>query len=203
MKSILIYIFLFIPLFCQKVEINTIDIASKKNGVSIKIRSNININPSQLTGWFNESNSWFYMTIHQGYGNIAYLESIKLDYPIKEIEILNIGESLQIGFKMNIPVENFEFYHTDTPPELLAALRFPLADIIAYIQPETQEIKNNLIIKTKNKPIWIKASYFIGIGLATSGLIANKNQKSWEVPIGLSITALAYIYENFISVEKI
>ena len=44
-----------------KNNIKSMEIASKINGVSIKIHSDLILTPSQVTGWFNESTSWYYM----------------------------------------------------------------------------------------------------------------------------------------------
>jgi hypothetical protein len=202
MQFIIIFLLTFIPINSQSANIESIDIASKINGVSIKIHSDSILNPSQVTGWFNESTSWYYMTIHQAEGDTALLGLTKLANPIREIEVIKAGESLQIGFRMKVPVENFEFYFSDVNSELIAALRFPLSDIIANLESDQSSLQNSIIYKTRNKPIWVKVFYFTGIGLTTSGLIAGEKQKGWEAPIGMGMIAIAYIYEKFIFKKK-
>ena len=46
----------------QSTWISDLIISDKKNGVFIKVRSNTPLKPTQVTGWFNESTSWYYMT---------------------------------------------------------------------------------------------------------------------------------------------
>ena len=104
------FLLTFISINSQSVKIKSIDIASKMNGVSIKIYSDLILKPNQVAGWFNESTSWYYMTIHQAEGDTASLELTKLANPIREVEVIKVGESLQIGFRIKVPVENFEFY---------------------------------------------------------------------------------------------
>ena len=198
MRFLLIFLLTFISINSQSVKIKSIDIASKMNGVSIKIYSDLILKPNQVAGWFNESTSWYYMTIHQAEGDTAALELTKLANPIREVEVIKVGESLQIGFRIKVPVENFEFYFSDINPELIAALRFPLSDIIATLESDQSDLQNNIIYKTRNKPIWVKVFYFTGIGLTTSGLIAGEKQKGWEAAIGMGMIAVAYIYETFI-----
>ena len=202
MRLIIIFLFSSLLIFCQTNNIKSIDIASKINGVSIKIHSDLILKPSQVTGWFNESTSWYYMTIHQTDGDTASLELTQLVNSIKEVEIIKAGESLQLGFKMKIPVEDFEFYYSDINPELITALRFPLSDVIASLESDQSDLENNIIYKTRNKPVWIKVFYFVGIGLTTSGIIAGEEEKGWEAPIGMGMIAVAYVYDNFILKKK-
>ena len=202
MRLIIIFLFSSLLIVCQTNNIKSIDIASKINGVSIKIHSDLILTPSQVTGWFNESTSWYYMTIHQTDGDTASLELTQLVNSIKEVEVIKAGESLQLGFRMKVPVEDFEFYYSDINPELITALRFPLSDVIASIASDQSDLENNIIYKTRNKPVWIKAFYFVGIGLTTSGIIAGEEQRGWEAPIGMGMLGLAYVYDNFILKKK-
>jgi len=202
MRLIIIFFFSSLLIFCQTNNIKSIDIASKINGVSIKIHSDLILKPSQVTGWFNESTSWYYMTIHQTDGDTASLELTQLVNSIKEVEVIKAGESLQLGFRMKVPVEDFEFYYSDINPELITALRFPLSDVIASLESDQSNLENNIIHKTRNKPVWIKAFCFVGIGLTTSGIIAGEEQRRWEAPIGMGMIGLAYVYDNFILKKK-
>ena len=78
MRFLLIFLLTFISINSQSVKIKSIDIASKMNGVSIKIYSDLILKPNQVAGWFNESTSWYYMTIHQAEGDTASLELTKI-----------------------------------------------------------------------------------------------------------------------------
>jgi len=80
----------------QSIWVQDIDVSSKKNGVFIKVRSDKPLNPEQVAGWFNESTSWYYMTLHEADGDTSQLEKAKLAYPVKQIECIRAGESLQI-----------------------------------------------------------------------------------------------------------
>ena len=110
MKKKILLFCVFNIIIGQTNQINKILISPKNNGISINISSDIPLNESQVAGWYNESNSWYYMTIHNTKGDTAKLEQTKIYYPISSIEAFNTGESLQIGLKMKRPVEDFEFY---------------------------------------------------------------------------------------------
>lgn len=186
----------------QSLKIQEVAISSKKNGVSIQLRSDQPINATQITGWYNISTSWYYITVYEAIGDSARLESVKIEYPIREVEVMPVGESLQLGFRMAIPVEQFEFYHSDSPPEVLAALRFPLSDVMASMTDEKPIRAPDMPSVKKEKPVWPKALYFMGAGLTGAGFLAGEDQKGWEVTVGMGLIAVAYVYENIIMGKK-
>ena len=195
------YIFLFCAFnitIGQTNQINKILISPKKNGMSINILSDMPLNKSQVTGWYNESNSWYYITIHNAAGDTLELEKTKIYYPISGIEAVNTGESLQIGFTIDRIVEDFEFYFGENSNDLLVALRFPLQNVLATMEMESSiqpknEIKNH--IKSRS---WVKRFYIAGSSMIGIGTLNSNNQKGWEIPVGFSLIIIAYCYEKFI-----
>ena len=97
------------------------------------------------------------------------------------------------------PVEQFEFYYANDPPELLASLRFPLSDVLVAMEQEKPNTSPFQTQSSIQRPLWVKAVYFIGAGLTGAGFLAGETQKGWEVPIGMGLIAFAYVYENFIA----
>ena len=197
-----LFFLLFTSLQAQTTWVQDISISSKKNGVFIKVRSNNALHPTQVAGWFNESSSWYYMTLHKADGDTAQLDKTKLFYPVIQIECIRAGESLQLGFRMAIPVEQFELYYAENPPELLASLRFPLSDVLTSIEQERPPLSPDQKPQSIQQTLWIKAIYFIGAGLTGAGFLAGDTQKGWEVPIGMGLIVTAYVYENFLSEKK-
>ena len=59
MRFIYVNIVTIIALSGQITQIHDILISSKMNGLSINIRSDDVLNPSKVTGCFNESTSWY------------------------------------------------------------------------------------------------------------------------------------------------
>ena len=186
----------------QSIWIQDIDISTKKNGIFIKVRSDKPITPDQVSGWYNESTSWYYMTLHKARGDTAQLEKVRLTYPVKQIECVRAGESLQIGFRLGTSVEQSEFYHASDPPELLASLRFPLSEVLASIAQEKPSPPPLIGRNRVKRPFWIKGAYFIGASLTGAGFLSGETQKGWEIPVGMGIIAVAYVAENFIIGKK-
>ena len=165
----LILISLTTLIFGQNNRITNIAIAPKKNGVSIQILSDSPIQPSQVAGWYNQSNDWYYITIHNAFGNKASLEKTKVNYPITDIEAIDIGESMQLGFKMSQPVEDFEFYHDNQ--KLLVALRFPLSSVLASMETDRPVVS---LQKSKANSIVINSDYLLEKNIEDKNEIKDK-----------------------------
>ena len=183
-------------IFAQENQIKNIIIATKKNGVSIEILSNFSIQPSQIAGWYNQSNDWYYITIHNAFGDTALLGETETNYPITNIEAIETGESIQLGFRMIQPVEDFEFYHDNQ--KLLVALRFPLSSVLASMENDRpitsmQNSQTNSISK---------AFYFLGSSIVATEILNPKSNGGWKIPIGFSVIFIGYLYENFIVDKK-
>ena len=193
----LLFLSLATIIFGQNNRIENIDISTKKNGVSIKILANFSIQPSQITGWYNQSNSWYYITIYNAFGDTVSLGKTKINYPITDIEAIKIGESIQLGFKMSQPVENFEFYHNNTQ-ELLIALRFPLSNVLASMEEDRPVVS----MQTSQTNSVSKAFYLLGSSIIGLEILNSKSNESWKVSIGLSVIFIGYLYEHFIVDKK-
>ena len=187
----LLFLSLSSIIFGQNNRIENIDISTKKNGVSIKILANFSIQPSQITGWYNQSNSWYYITIYNAFGDTVSLGKTKTNYPITDIE------AIKIGFKMSQPVENFEFYHNNTQ-ELLIALRFPLSNVLASMEEDRPVVS----MQTSQTNSVSKVFYLLGSSIIGLEILNSKSNESWKVSIGLSVIFIGYLYEHFIVDKK-
>ena len=92
----------------EKSLINNLRIDPKQNGLFLTLESSALLNIENITGWVNED--WFYMTVHQAYGDTTTLRSTPLVNPVIAIENTNAEESTQLAFRINGRIGNFEFY---------------------------------------------------------------------------------------------
>lgn len=204
MKRILFFIAMTaVPWAQETAQITGLSMDTKKNGIFIRIHSDRFIEPARVTGWQNRE--WFYMTIHQAQADTALLEASTRSRGVKSVDCSLVGESVQLGFKLANPIEQFEFYFTEDTPEILASLRFPLAEVLASIEPKiksAQAIKREQTFENPRYRAVIRALYFMGSGLTTGGFLAREKNKGWEISVGLGLIAGAYIYDNFIHGKK-
>lgn len=124
----------------QKSNIERININTMQNGVTINIVSDIKIQRSQITGWYNPSTSWSYITIFNTVGNTDTLNKSDLDEGITDLEIIQLDESLQIGIRTISSIKGFEFYH-DSDYLMIASLRYPIDQSLAFIDKKEVDKK--------------------------------------------------------------
>ena len=153
----------------QDSNIKKIEILSKQNGISINIHSDLKIETSQITGWHNKSTSWSYITLYNTKGNIFSLNNTPIVNTITELEIIQLGESLQLGLRSIKPVENFEFYHEKNDSTIIASLRYPISEALAYIEKSNLEKKEKQerfkfsVAKNKTTLFFIATVIIVGL----------------------------------------
>ena len=77
--------------------------------------------------------------------------------------------------------------------------------MLASIEPKiksAQAIKREQTLENPRYRAGIRALYFMGGSFTTGGLLAREKNKGWEIPVGLGLVAVAFIYDNFIHGKK-
>ena len=158
-------------LFCQQAVIEKIDIESKQNGIAVNFYSDNKIKSSQITGWYNPSTSWSYITIYNSKGSEKDLNESTINGDVSSIEIIQLNESLQVGIRSKKSIEQFEFYNNPKDSTMVALLRYPIEEILTYAS------KNDATLTPENQadkqPISIKGALFILTTLFLIGIMIN------------------------------
>ena len=158
-------------LFCQQAVIEKIDIESKQNGIAVNFYSDNKIKSSQITGWYNPSTSWSYITIYNSKGSEKDLNESTINGDVSSIEIIQLNESLQVGIRSKKSIEQFEFYNDPKDSTMVALLRYPIEEILAYAS------KNDVTLTPENQadkqPICIKKALYILTTLFLIGIMTN------------------------------
>ena len=158
-------------LFCQQAVIEKIDIESKQNGIAVNFYSDNKIKSSQITGWYNPSTSWSYITIYNSKGSEKDLNESTINGDVSSIEIIQLNESLQVGIRSKKSIEQFEFYNDPKDSTMVALLRYPIEEILAYAS------KNDVTLTPENQadkqPISIKKALYILTTLFLIGIMIN------------------------------
>ena len=158
-------------LFCQQAVIEKIDIESKQNGIAVNFYSDNKIKSSQITGWHNHSTSWSYITIYNSKGSEKDLNESAINGDVSSIEIIQLNESLQVGIRSKKYIEQFEFYNDPKDSTIVALLRYPIEEILAYAS------KNDVTLTLENQadkqPISIKRALYILTTLFLIGIMTN------------------------------
>jgi len=158
-------------LFCQQAVIEKIDIESKQNGIAVNFYSDNKIKSSQITGWYNPSTSWSYITIYNSKGSEKDLNESAINDDVSSIEIIQLNESLQVGIRSKKSIEQFEFYNDPKDSTMVALLRYPIEEILAYAS------KNDVTLALENQadkqPFSIKRVLYILTTLFLIGIMTN------------------------------
>ena len=90
---------------------------------------------------------------------------------MSSIEIIQLNESLQVGIRSKKSIEQFEFYNDPKDSTMVALLRYPIEEILAYAS------KNDVTLTLENQadkqPISIKRALYILTTLFLIGIMTN------------------------------
>ena len=195
-------------LFCcqtiaKDINITDLKVEVKKNGVFLKIHSNKSIPKGTVTGWYSD-NGWFYATIMNAYIDTNLVENIKHPEPVKKIIVHNSEESVQISLAVPT-IETHEFLWYGNPRELLVSLRFPLESITPVFAESKLNNKRNVNLESElNYSRMRNAALLIGSSLSIAGIVDSDGQDSmgWELPTGLGLLIVTYMYDRYIKFNK-
>jgi len=198
--------------------ITHLNIENKKNGAFIKLFTTYPVDQKHVTGW-NGEDGWFYITVMYAIADSGRVVNSEIKYPVSEIQVNNTDESTQIAIKVKETIENFEFYQSTSPPEILVSLRFPIFEVAAVLEQERKNMGSAESITTEEGqfetdmgiPIpdqykRIRAAlYLSGASLAIAGAASSSSKSegySLEVPIGLALIAGTFIYDKYFHKPK-
>ncbi len=129
-----------------------VNIENKKNGAFVKLFVTAPVDPKHITGW-TSNDGWFYITILNAIADSGRVASTENTYPISQIQVDNAAESTQIALKVKERIENFEFYQSKSPPEILLSLRFPIDDVASVLQQERKDMRSAESVTTEGGQI--------------------------------------------------
>ncbi|NOZ03438.1 MAG: hypothetical protein GXO92_02395 [FCB group bacterium] len=189
-------------------RVTDLKIEVKRNGLYFQLHTSEAIAERNITAWATPTN-WFYITILGAVSDTAKIMSTKPLYPVTEIQATNTANTTQLAFRIAKPIESFDFYRSDTPPEILFNLRFPIEEVVTALMEEKQdsfnaqgsdmepEISNEEKIYGRVR----NALYLAGTTLTVTGIIsqdASETGIAWELPTGLLILSGTYLYDKYI-----
>tara|TARA_B100001248_G_scaffold26731_1_gene17540 strand:+ start:847 stop:2328 length:1482 start_codon:yes stop_codon:yes gene_type:complete len=108
-------------------QVQLITAHKKSNGVLLRIVTNSIIDIENIAGWKGQEN-WFYLTLNGSYLSPKALEELKFELPLLDIEITENNQSVQIGYLFNMPIEDYEIFHSSASRVLLVQIWESLSD---------------------------------------------------------------------------
>ena len=186
-----IHLFLLSMLFANKINIETIEIDSKSNGIIVNVKMDSIISTNDLTAW-QANSGWFYITLYRAKGDTLNLKSNRFPREVIDYQLIQGDESFQIGLRLRRNIESHEFSFIDKNT-LNIPLRYSteyFSSLDSITKPHSQQLNAGIPDGIKK---WL---YLTGSGVAISGSAKGGRLRSdTQTQIGIAMILTTYIID--------
>ena len=178
-------------LFPNKINIETIEIDSKSNGIIVNVKMDSIISTNDLTAW-QANSGWFYITLYKAKGDTLNLKSNGLPSEVIDYQLIQGDESFQIGLRLRKGIESHEFSFIDKNT-LNIPLRYSteyFSSLDSITKPHSQQLNAGIPDGIKK---WL---YLTGSGVAISGSAKGGRLRSdTQTQIGIAMILATFIID--------
>lgn len=158
------HIFFLSMLYPKEINIESIEIDSKSNGIIVNVTMDSIPRKNDLTAW-QANSGWFYITLYKAKGDTLNLKSNGLPSEVIDYQLIQGDESFQIGLRLRRNIESHEFSFIDKNT-LNIPLRYSteyFSSLDSITKPHSQQLNAGIPNGIKK---WL---YLTGSGVAISG----------------------------------
>ena len=185
------HIFFLSMLFPKEINIESIEIDSKSNGIIVKITMDSILRKNDLTAW-QANSGWFYITLYKAKGDTLNLKSNGLPSEVIDYQLIQGDESFQIGLRLRRNIESHEFSFIDKNT-LNIPLRYSteyFSSLDSVTKPHSQQLNAGIPNGIKK---WL---YLTGSGVAISGSAKGGRLSSdTQTQIGIAMILSTFIID--------
>ena len=185
------HIFLLSMLFPKEINIESIEIDSKSNGIIVNVKMDSIISTNDLTAW-QANSGWFYITLYKAKGDTLSLKSDIFPGEVIDYQVIQGDESFQIGLRLRKSIESHEFSFIDKNT-LNIPLRYSteyFSSLDSVTKPHSQQLNAGIPDGIKK---WL---YLTGSGVAISGSAKGGRLSSdTQTQIGIAMILTTYIID--------
>ena len=185
------HIFFLSMLFPKEINIESIEIDSKSNGIIVNVTMDSIIRKDDLTAW-QANSGWFYITLYKAKGDTLNLKSNGLPSEVIDYQLIQGDESFQIGLRLRKGIESHEFSFIDKNT-LNIPLRYSteyFSSLDSITKPHSQQLNAGIPDGIKK---WL---YLTGSGVAISGSAKGGRLSSdTQTQIGIAMILTTYIID--------
>ena len=185
------HIFLLSMLFPKEINIESIEIDSKSNGIIVNVKMDSIISTNDLTAW-QANSGWFYITLYNAKGDTLSLKSDRFPREVIDYQLIQGDESFQIGLRLRRNIESHEFSFIDKNT-LNIPLRYSteyFSSLDSITKPHSQQLNAGIPDGIKK---WL---YLTGSGVAISGSAKGGRLSSdTQTQIGIAMILTTYIID--------
>ena len=185
------HIFFLSMLFPKEINIESIEIDSKSNGIIVNVTMDSILGKNDLTAW-QANSGWFYITLYKAKGDTLNLKSNGLPSEVIDYQLIQGDESFQIGLRLRKGIESHEFSFIDKNT-LNIPLRYSteyFSSLDSITKPHSQQLNAGIPDGIKK---WL---YLTGSGVAISGSAKGGRLSSdTQTQIGIAMILTTYIID--------
>jgi len=187
------HIFFLSMLYPKEINIESIEIDSKSNGIIVNVTIDSILRKNDLTAW-QANSGWFYITLYKAKGDTLNLKSNGLPSEVIDYQLIQGDESFQIGLRLRRNIESHEFSFIDKN-----TLNIPLRYSTEYFSSLDSVTKPHSQQQNAGIPNGIKKwLYLTGSGVAISGSAKGGRLSSdTQTQIGIAMILATFIIDIF------
>ena len=186
------HIFFLSMLYPKEINIESIEIDSKSNGIIVNVTMDSILRKNDLTAW-QANSGWFYITLYKAKGDTLNLKSNGLPSEVIDYQLIQGDESFQIGLRLRRNIESHEFSFIDKN-----TLNIPLRYSTEYFSSLDSVTKPHSQQQNAGIPNGIKKwLYLTGSGVAISGSAKGGRLSSdTQTQIGIAMILSTFIIDT-------
>ena len=185
------HIFLLSMLYPKEINIESIEIDSKSNGIIVNVTMDSILRKNDLTAW-QANSGWFYITLYKANGDTLNLKNNGLPSEVIDYQLIQGDESFQIGLRLRRDIESHEFSFIDKNT-LNIPLRYSteyFSSLDSVTKPHSQQLYAGIPNGIKK---WL---YLTGSGVAISGSARGGPLSSdTQTQIGIAMILATFIID--------
>ena len=185
------HIFFLSMLYPKEINIESIEIDSKSNGIIVNVKMDSILRKNDLTAW-QANSGWFYITLYKAKGDTLNLKNNGFPIEVIDYQLIQGDESFQIGLRLKRDIESHEFSFIDENT-LNIPLRYSteyFSSLDSFIKPHYQQLNAGIPDGIKK---WL---YLTGSGVAISGSAKGGRLRSdTQTQIGIAMILTTYIID--------
>ena len=185
------HIFFLSMLYPKEINIESIEIDSKSNGIIVNVTMDSILRKNDLTAW-QANSGWFYITLYRAKGDTLNLKSNGIPSEVIDYQLIQGDESFQIGLRLRRNIESHEFSFLDKNT-LNIPLRYSteyFSSLESIAEPHSQQLSAGIPDGIKK---WL---YLTGSGVAISGSAKGGRLSSdTQTQIGIAMILSTFIID--------
>ena len=188
---LLFHMFFLSMLYPKEINIESIEIDSKSNGIIVNVTIDSILRKNDLTAW-QANSGWFYITLYKAKGDTLNLKNNGLPSEVIDYQLIQGDESFQIGLRLRRNIESHEFSFIDKN-----TLNIPLRYSTEYFSSLDSVTKPHSQQQNAGIPNGIKKwLYLTGSGVAISGSAKGGRLSSdTQTQIGIAMILATFIID--------